>query len=511
MRKILLFLTTALVLSGCASILNGRYQKVTIKTDPKNEVFINGEKAKVVNDKYLLKRDGIPKDITVKQQGFKDEHMAVIQYKQSRLYLLSWVPFGILIIPPAFDNLEKSHNYDNEIKIGEIMITIPQRDIKAKDIVLNEFVADLKNDSVNYRYFTSYKTFIKTDKKEKGIKSNGNNVKFENARFPDLLNELLKTKGYIDTTNKILKKNYSGNFSVDATITAYSHHLIDTDISDIYGGMIYVDLTINWQIFNSYKKPVYSSKTKSKSGLFSIIKGDRDYKVANLAIKDAIEIGFIEFMNLKDVDAILKDKSQQSLEESFEELYIPKTDKYASTLSEAVKSSVTIKNKNGHGSGFFISNNGYVITNYHVVADTSDLKVVMNDESIQDVKIIRFSKLHDLALLKIDASGVIPLKINESEIEVATEIYAIGTPLAEDLAQTISKGIISAIRKTSETSKLIQTDASVNAGNSGGAIVNKSGLLIGVVSSKMKSFGIEGLAFGIPGYEILNYLKINIR
>lgn len=86
-----------------------------------------------------------------------------------------------------------------------------------------------------------------------------------------------------------------------------------------------------------------------------------------------------------------------------------------------------------------------------------------------------------------------------------------GTPTAEDLSQTISKGIISGIRKTDGDKKLIQTDASINAGNSGGAIIDKDGLVIGVVSSKLKGFGIEGVAFGIPSYEIFERLKINIK
>jgi S1-C subfamily serine protease len=180
-------------------------------------------------------------------------------------------------------------------------------------------------------------------------------------------------------------------------------------------------------------------------------------------------------------------------------------------LPKSIKSTVTIKSKDAFGSGFIISNDGYIITNYHVVSEPENLRVRLNNEKEYDADIIRVSKIYDLALIKIEANDLIPFSINNSkEIEVATEIYAVGTPTAEDLSQTISKGIISGIRKSGD-SKLIQTDASVNSGNSGGPIIDKNGVVLGVVSSKLKGFGVEGVAFGIPAYEVLDRLKLNLK
>ncbi|MCX6230889.1 MAG: S1C family serine protease [Bacteroidetes bacterium] len=517
MKKIIYFLSVLFLLSGCASVFNGKYQEVTILTNDQNKVYINGDSAKMINGKYLLKRDRIPKEITVKREGYKDENITIMQYKKSPLYILSCFPFGILVYPMLYDNGKNAWDYDGEINIGGNMKILPPKEVDAKEIRLNNVNIDLKEDSVKYRYFSTYKSFKQEEKTKTGKSDENERVKIGNTIFSDILNTLLKEKGYIDTTKKMLKDNYLDNLLIDAVITDYTYHYVDNyysvyyDFSNSNGGMIFVDLTINWKALDFYKKPIYSISTKVRSGQFSCQR-DNEKDVVYKAIKDAMEFGLIDFMNSKEVNQLLHDKSQQKVEESFEEIILPKSDKYANNLSDAVKSSVTLKCKNGHGSGFLISDNGYILTNYHVISDTSGLKVIMYNDTVYDVKVIRYSKIYDLALLKIEAKGLISLKISQSpDIDVASEIYAIGTPLAEDLSQTISKGIISAVRKISETSKIIQTDASVNAGNSGGAIVNKNGMVIGIVSSKLKAFGIEGVAFGIPAFEIFDKLKINFK
>ncbi len=511
MKKLFYLLAIIILFPSCATILNGKYQKVTIKTDSKTEILINGEKVNTENGKYIFKRDGKTIEITAKREGFKDEHVTVMQCNKSPWYIVSWIPFiGLSPLVPACDDGVKSRNYEKEIKIGDSMITLPQKNAEAKKIKLNEFIVDLQVDSIKYRYFPSYRSYKKNENKI-AISRKNEKIKIENPIFSDVLNNLLKEKGYIDTTNKVLKGNYSDNLLINATITGYTIHWVNNS-SSLFSGMVYVDLAINWQALDYYKIPVFLLKTKTKSGQFALMNKDKYEKCMFNATKDAMEYGFIEFMNSKDLSDLLYDKSQLQLEDSYKRIVIPKSTSYVASLSEAIKSSVSIKNKNGHGSGFIISNDGFVITNYHVISDTTAMKVVMYDETEYDVKIIRVSKINDLALLKIDAKILAPFKISESKnIDIASDIYAIGTPSSLDFSQTLSKGIISAVRKTSDNSKLIQTDASVNAGNSGGAIVDKNGLVIGVVSSKLKGFGIEGVAFGIPGYEIISKLKISIE
>jgi S1-C subfamily serine protease len=106
----------------------------------------------------------------------------------------------------------------------------------------------------------------------------------------------------------------------------------------------------------------------------------------------------------------------------------------------------------------------------------------------------------------------VPFQLSQSrEIGVAQELYAVGTPSSEQLSQTISKGIVSGKRKTRTFDQLIQTDAKINRGNSGGAMINKEGLVIGVATYKISGLFIEGIAFGIPAYEIFDRLKIKVE
>lgn len=512
MKKLSLLIAISVLLSSCASILNGKYQKITINTNQENTILVNGETPKIKKGKYLFKRDRIPKQITVKHKGYKDENITIMQYKLSPLYIMSWIPFGILIYPPLADFGLKAYNYDKEIEIGKKMISIPVKDEKSKEIELNKIAVNIDADNIDYGYFRSYKNFIKgNEKKDTKNKEVNENIKLENTIFAETLNDLLKEKGYIDTTRRVLKNSYLDNLYINATVTDYYIHNAFNNQKNPFatGGMIYSDLTIKWEVLDYYKKTIHSLTTKTTSGQFAIFDYSKPDKPLHSAIKDAIEYGLIEFMTSEKVNQLLHDDTHQE-EEIFEEIILPNSKTHITSIAQSIKSSVTIKNKEGHGSGFVISNNGYIITNYHVISDTTDLKVILNDETEHNVEVIRYSKIHDLALLKIEINNLVPFNINKSkEIFIASEIYTVGTPTAEDLSQSISKGIISGIRKTNGNSKLIQTDASINSGNSGGAIVDKNGLVLGVVSSKLFGVGIEGVAFGIPAYEILD--KLNIR
>lgn len=517
MRKLSLLAVVALLFSSCATILNSRYQKVTINTNKENVILVDGKEPITKDGKYLLERNMKPKQFTVKRKGYKDENFVAMQYHKSPLYILSCIPFGVFIYPLIMDNGVKAYDYDNQILDGDKLIPIPPKDNESKEIKLNEVSVNLNPTDIKYRSFYSYNNFKRNVNKLKAKPDKETEkINLKNTIFTELLNDVLAENGYIDTTNKVLKESYINNLLINANIKGYTLNYIYTNHSTsfdiIQSGITYIGLDIEWKVLDYYKKEIHTQTTHNSSGMFAITNYDNKDAVYEKALKDAVKCGLVEFINTPKTTALLHDKSDQNTEKGFGEIAISNTSKYASTIPEAIKSSVTIKNKNGHGSGFLISSDGYIVTNYHVVSDSSKFKVVLNDESEHDVEVIRVSKIYDLALLKIKTDNQIPLKISTStNFDIASEIYAVGTPSAQDLSQTISKGIISGIRKTDTNSKLIQTDASVNAGNSGGAIISKDGMVLGVVSSKLKGFGIEGVAFGIPAYEIFDRLKIKIN
>jgi serine protease Do len=508
-KNIAYFFIAIFLFTNCASILTPNYQRVAIETDSENTIYINGDEARKSKGKYYLKRDFKIKQITAKREDFKDQNIAIGQYRRHWLYFFSWVPFGVLLlVPPLTDYGPKAYNYEKEVKLDLAMKAFPKKDDEAKEVYFRKVGVNLEADDNRFRYFSSYTDF-KTSNYYRGSRSNEDteDISLENTIFSNNLNEILKENGYIDTTRKVLKNSYLNNLYVEATIKEYTLHQIRQKAS----GFFYVDLLIDYEIQDYYGDSIYSQSSEIKSGEFIYKKNSDKYrsKSIDLAIKDAMEISMIDFFNNEMVDSLMHDKSLLEKEKAFETITVANNGRYVSTLNEAISSSVTIKTKDGHGSGFVVGSNGYIVTNYHVVSDTAELTVVLNDEREFKPTIIRVSKIHDLALLKIEVDSLTPFNISTSKsIEIAKDIYAVGTPTGEDLSQSITKGIISGVRNIENGSKLIQTDASINGGNSGGVLVDENAQVIGVVSSKLKGYSIEGVAFGIPAYELIEKLKI---
>ena len=157
------------------------------------------------------------------------------------------------------------------------------------------------------------------------------------------------------------------------------------------------------------------------------------------------------------------------------------------------------------GSGVLISEDGYVVTNSHVIgSEKADVTVIFSDKHEAPARIIGIDKATDLALVKVDKPAQPPLKWGDSsQAKVAEWVLAIGSPY--QLSHSVSLGIISALgRKNlgfSEYEDFIQTDAAINRGNSGGALVNARGELIGIntgIFSSNQGGGSEGIGFAIP-------------
>lgn len=156
----------------------------------------------------------------------------------------------------------------------------------------------------------------------------------------------------------------------------------------------------------------------------------------------------------------------------------------------------------GSGSGIIISEDGYVVTNEHVINGASEISVVLNTGDEYTAKLIGADEKSDLAVLKIDKTGLSAATLGDSNtVEVGELAVAIGNPLGQEFAGTVTAGVISAINRTmtveNKTYNLIQTDAAINPGNSGGALVNKYGEVIGINTIKLSDGDVEGIGFAI--------------
>ncbi|EOC99749.1 S1C family serine protease [Caldisalinibacter kiritimatiensis] len=157
----------------------------------------------------------------------------------------------------------------------------------------------------------------------------------------------------------------------------------------------------------------------------------------------------------------------------------------------------------GTGSGIIYREDGYIITNNHVIEDASEIEVTLYDGRVFNARVIGKDPETDLAVIKIQAENLPAGTFGDSsKLKVGELAVAIGNPLGENFSGTVTSGIISALNRTltigEKELKLIQTDAAINPGNSGGALVNKNGEIIGINSVKLTSTGVEGMGFAIP-------------
>ena len=160
-----------------------------------------------------------------------------------------------------------------------------------------------------------------------------------------------------------------------------------------------------------------------------------------------------------------------------------------------------------YGSGVILNEEGFIVTNAHVVEDSSDLSVILNDGREFSARIIGQDTQSDLAVIKIEAEDLVPATFGNSDtLQVGERTVVIGNA-AGRLAGTVTQGIVSGLNRQVPiqmsdgsviTMNLIQTDAAINPGNSGGAVVNRYGQVIGISSAKLSGSDYEGLCFAIP-------------
>ena len=181
---------------------------------------------------------------------------------------------------------------------------------------------------------------------------------------------------------------------------------------------------------------------------------------------------------------------------------------FAQTLSLEEKLSLAAE-----GSGIIYTEDGYIITNAHVVEGASLIKVVLDNEDVYEAKLVSIDVDTDLALIKIEANGLTAIEIGDDDkLAVGDFVMAVGNPGGSEFSSSVTFGIVSAKDRPLDidggyTMNTIQTDAAINPGNSGGALVNMNGELVGINSAKYVATGYEGLGFAITVEEALPIIE----
>ena len=255
---------------------------------------------------------------------------------------------------------------------------------------------------------------------------------------------------------------------IGTLITKGSHVIDKTGRDTLYELLVYSfgvsinNLLANQQFYNYVEK---------SAGLLA---------VPNIADKQKINNKFINFL---------------SIEEATE---------------AARNSTVTIRTSTGHGSGFAIGDGSYILTNSHVIGEAKNVTIILNGGITLSAPVISNSKTRDVAVIKLDNLRLSPMHINKNIPVSASKVYAIGSPIDEQLSGTVTSGIISGTRIL-DGLNWIQSDTPINPGNSGGPLIDDKGSVIGISTAGIQSGGSQvGLNLFIPISEALSFSGIDL-
>ncbi|HMH96928.1 MAG TPA: AAA family ATPase [Bradyrhizobium sp.] len=229
--------------------------------------------------------------------------------------------------------------------------------------------------------------------------------------------------------------------------------------------------------------------------------------------------GDVRQLAMTDIDAAIRISGyRETVPETISDtiVRIPALRRSVTPLSEGTSALqaavVTIKIDGTYGSGFFISRDGYLLTNHHVVEDNKFVTIKLTTGRQMPGEVLRSHKARDVALVKVNESALEALPLQLEPPDVAAEVYAVGTPVSETYSTTISKGIVSAYR-TVDDLKLIQSDAAIHGGSSGGAMVDRFGNVVAIsvsgISSSAQKLGTS-INFFIPIADALKFLAVEV-
>ncbi|MEL6695722.1 MAG: trypsin-like peptidase domain-containing protein [Bacteroidota bacterium] len=527
-----LLLILSFSFSGCASVFNKYYQFVSVADPGEGQlevrVYVDGDQVKS-GKKVAVVRDGRAHQLRVEREGYKPAYKVFMQTKRSFLrfspliftgvaaaagvvagegefrnqaYSVSSVSLGIVLGSALVDGGPKAYNFKDEIDAELPSIALVERQYDQKYLYTQAVSLELQEDSLRL----SSATFdeFRNDRLPLGGRRLGNKeeIKVDNTIFAGAVSTFLDNAGFTDSSESVLKAQYNTQY-LNAKISNLA--LIGLGRTKRKPLAIASKVRVEWELLDVYGNVKYRETNESQSGEFSIERFGIEAAV-DKSIKDAVEYSVLKLLKKEAFRQLIQRDGANAKE--YELLGLNKPTVLTSDVESALKASATIKVKDGHGSGFFISQDGFVITNFHVIAGKDEVTVVDNQGRSYTAAIIREDEIHDLALLKVNAQ--VPYAFGlplDKDYEPGDIIFAIGTPTSADFNQTLTKGIISSLR-TIEESEMLQTDASINPGNSGGPLTTEDGQLIGVVNSKLMGFGVEGIAFAIPAYKIRTYLSL---
>jgi S1-C subfamily serine protease len=546
----------ALLASGCATMFSPAYQSVKVSSaTPGASILFHGDtvgkqkpvskirlsKYKVYHTFRAVKPGYRPRNYTVAlSKPIPTMALAPIDAAISFLPFLSFIRLanekgsdatGVLAVTGGLWSLsflnrgikhQKTHRFD---RVNTIPALVPykKRDPQEKYLLVNNTGVDVSEKNQELVSYTRLSKYYSGARNGKSSRSYGkNSLKVDNTIFTGTLNQSLKTMNFIDTSGTVFP-NVDNCLYLNATIKKITFHEVNSPYKDTWyrertankmpDHLFAIELAIDWDVLDFYKQKLTTIRTVEKSDLFTIAFGAESGEINKgiyAALRDNMESSIIAMQAKLTKDGLLKNTGSKA-DSVVPDIEIARPAATARTKDNFKKSSVVIISDEGNSSGAIISEDGYIVTSFRATLNTKTVKVMLGDSTITDATIVRKSGTADVALLKINKTGLTPFVLSEdADPEVGIDVWAVGIVVGTDKDASLSHGIVSGVRKTNNL-QMLQTDASINASNSGGALVNDKGHAIGMVSMKLVGRGVEGIGFALSSRDIMAQLHIRYK
>lgn len=329
--------------------------------------------------------------------------------------------------------------------------------------------------------------------------------------FPDSFRREVRAVGFESGSDSLFENaSDAGEFTVGARIKSVTARVCRAKseyVSEREKGSM--SLTVEWQIYSRLQRRVVA--TVSTSGEFSIDSFQRDPVVTPLvvgafrqSVRSLIDTDEFRKVFVLDADQAASERKAQSNDP----IVLSGPPPGARPISDASGAVVVVLAGGGHGSGFLVSSDGYVITNEHVVGKETKVRIRWSDGFESDGEVIRSHKARDVALIRTNPHGRQPLYLQRGAAVPGATVYAVGAPLDIKLQSTVTKGIVSANR-LDDGFTFIQSDVAVTHGNSGGPLLNEKGAVVGITDWGRTEDGMPvSLNFFIPIGDALDFLNL---
>lgn len=484
-----IFILTLLILLCPTFCIGQNYKQEILFTNSLDSVNLSWEFGSEVisgSRKININKLNRPIQIKAEKRGYKTEYIGLVNNRENKYKKEVEIKFDRKV--PLYDKTKKN------ILLKEVDTKFASLEFETIPVE-NEDFGENRSNNYEIDYFKR------------------NIVTIYNKKAHEKILSFLTEWGYVDTIGSLLKvSDTQANAEVKIKKSKYYLYLLRNGWSDEY--RMVCELTVEWKFYDEYNQLKHTQELITRSGQFVPMKLTKERmegpnEVAERAASDALCNSFVDLVNSEQGKKWITDIKKANDKPTFDLLNLKKVS-CPVDLKTAIKSTIAVTTKDGFGSGFIVSGDGYIVTNYHVIAgQDSSVKVLLSENDSMIARVVRYSEIADIALLKIDRTFNYMILLDPSvETSLVDEVFAIGNPISIELGQTVSKGIISGFRKNSAGVNIIQTDVSVNPGNSGGPLLLPNGKLVGVVNSKISGLGIEGVGFSISVDDVLKLLNI---